>query len=73
MTFVFCHIQFIPSKTQSLNKHFFEKSCFRGNHLKNNSHLHHVGPKHISYTNVHHIHPAGDVLWVFVEPGNVVP
>ena len=19
------------------------------------------------------IHPAGDVLWVFVEPGNVVP
>ena len=20
-----------------------------------------------------HSHPAGDVLWVFVEPGNVVP
>ena len=20
-----------------------------------------------------HRHPAGDVLWVFVEPGNVVP
>ena len=20
-----------------------------------------------------HVHPAGDVLWVFVEPGNVVP
>ena len=20
-----------------------------------------------------HFHPAGDVLWVFVEPGNVVP
>ena len=19
------------------------------------------------------VHPAGDVLWVFVEPGNVVP
>ena len=21
----------------------------------------------------YHLHPAGDVLWVFVEPGNVVP
>ena len=20
-----------------------------------------------------YVHPAGDVLWVFVEPGNVVP
>ena len=34
---------------------------------------------HMHVSNMHtyaidsQIHPAGDVLWVFVEPGNVVP
>ena len=27
----------------------------------------------ISHVGEGHSHPAGDVLWVFVEPGNVVP
>ena len=26
-----------------------------------------------SGSSVEQVHPAGDVLWVFVEPGNVVP
>ena len=32
-----------------------------------------IYPKEYVKDNIRIYHPAGDVLWVFVEPGNVVP
>ena len=41
---------------------------FSFNHQKSNTHLICSSGGYLTL-----LHPAGDVLWVFVEPGNVVP